>query len=345
MVENEEKIVPEADEKKAEAASETKAKEEKAAPKKSKTGLIALIAVVGVVVIAAIVFCVIMFVNGSNAVSAWQNKDYAAAYETSKSALFMSAADKNTIAKDYALSLAEKGDYYKASAILNESGLSEDEKKAITAKDEGFNFAIEGSVVNFAKYDQDGDFTTEEDVKWVVLEVKVENGKAKALLMARDILGFDTGNGWNRGTDSKNSKYSASNVSAWCDKDFYSSLKSSLRNSNIDVLKTDVVTTVGEETDTASVSCFVLSKAEVEQYLTGDFAKYMKAKATATAQTAGALVDAEGYGTYFLRDIGKKATDVCAVNTKGELVDNASKTNYTLLAGMRPCLWVDLGTV
>lgn len=354
MVENEEKIVPEAEETKAEETVETKeevaeaaaeeTKEEKAAKPKKKGGLIALIAVAAVVVIAAVVFVVLMMTQGNNALAAHKAGDFKAAYEASQSALFLDGASKKTIAQDYVKSLTDKGNYYQAKAVIDAASVfSQEEKDAIIKGDANFAFCVKGTEVTYAKYDQDGDMATDEDLKWIVLDVVEENGKAKALIMTKDIVGF--AEGYNKGTDTKNSLYSKSEVNSWCEKEFYSALKMHLRGAKVVAANTKVATVVGEATDEVNAHAFILSKEEAQKYLAGDFAQYAKAKASATAEEAGVAVTADQFGGYFLRTPGAKDKDMCAVNRDGAVIDNAAKGNGTLKLGLRPCMWVELGEI
>jgi len=336
MAENEEKIVNSAEETKASAPAEK--------PKKKKGGLIATLACVGVVVLCVAAFLIVAFLAGNQAVSAYNSKDYEAAYNHSKMALFMDQNSKNTILKTYINKvLCVEGDYFVAQDLLEGSKLSQEDKDKIYAENSGLAMCKKGSVVPFGIFEMDGDFSKRESVEWIVLDVVKENGKAKALLMTKDVIGFPGGfNLW----DSANSTYAKSGLHSWCDVDFYKEFTIWCPDEAKKVLKTTVSTAdsstgidSGEDVETYA---FAPSKQELETYLTGDLAQYLTAKCCKKAKEEGVLTNKDGVAGYFLRNAGDTKDTITAVTRDGEILEGCAKTGPL---GARVCVWIDLGSI
>jgi hypothetical protein len=193
MAENE-KITPEAAEevKAEEVKTEAPAEEKKEAPKAKKANK-ALPAIIAAAVVAVLVvaFVVVAFVMGSSAINAYGAKDYEGAYNNSKLALFMSGKDKNVIKEAYIKEvLVKEKKFFTAAEILEKSNMTEEEKSKIYACDPSLALCKEGQIVKFGKYEGDNNAANgPEDVEWIVLEVTKDNGRARALLLTKDIVG------------------------------------------------------------------------------------------------------------------------------------------------------------
>ena len=282
MAENE-KITPEAEEVKAPAEEK---KEAPKAPKEKKGGKKLPIIIAAIVAVVIIAFVVVAFVMGSSAINAYGAKDYAAAYNNSKLALFMSAGDKNVIKEAYVKEvLCKEEKYFTAAEILEKSSMTEEKKNEIYASNPALALCKEGQIVKFGKYESDNNAANgPEDVEWIVLEVTKENGKARALLLSKDIIGAP--GGWNK-TDG-NTFYSASNLHDWCESDFYltftmydASLKDKILKMKVATADSSTGVDSGED---VAAHAYAPAKEDLDKYLTGDLAKYIIASPTASAK-------------------------------------------------------------
>ncbi len=359
-----EKITPEAEEVKTEAAEEVKEevveapaeetaaapaeekkakkeKKEKAPKEKKKGGKKGLIIggiVVAVVVIALVVVSIIM---GSLSTNAYIAKDYAAAYNNSKLALFQAKADKDLIAKAYVVEvLCKEGKYFTGAEIIEKTSLSDEDKAAIYKAQPELGLCVPGQVVTFGKYETDKNVANgAEDLEWIVLDVIKEGGKARALIVTKDVVGSP--DGWNK-LNEANTSYAESNLHSWC-QDFFSSF------TQYDVTLREKILTVQVETEGAGdpvvANAYALSKEDVKAYFTGDMAKYLKASPTAAAKTEGVTAyGKDKVAIYYLRNAGKVEDGTqwgCGINKEGEIDEGLSMTSGSY--GARVCMNVDLG--
>lgn len=346
MAENE-KITPEAEEVKAEEVK-APAEEKKEAPKAKKANkALPAIIVAAVVAVLVVAFVVVAFVMGSSAIKAYGAKDYAAAYNNSKLALFMSAGDKNVIKEAYIKEvLVKEQKYFTAAEILEKSSMTEEKKSEIYSCDPSLALCKEGQIVKFGKYEGDNNAANgPEDVEWIVLEVTKENGRARALLLSKDIIGAP--GGWNK-TDG-NTFYSASNLHDWCENDFYltftmydASLKEKILKMSIETADSSTGVDSGEA---VQAHAYAPAKEDLDKFLTGDLAKYITASPTASAKASGVTAyGKEQAAQYYLRNVGiveNNAQWAAGIDKKGAFNEGLAMSGNA--TGARVCINVDLG--
>lgn len=375
-----EKIAPEAEEVKAEetAAEEVKAeetaaeaapaeekaetKEEKApveekapkaekAPKEKKPAGKKLPIIIGAVVAVVIVaLLVVTIVMGTMATGAYKKGDYAAAYKNSQLALFLASGDKDVIAEAYVTEvLCKEGKFFTAAEVLDKTGLSDEDKNEIYASEPELALCVPGQVVKFGKYETDNNAANgPEDLEWIVLDVVEENGQARALLMTKDVVGNPEG--WNKYADG-NTSYAESNLNDWCESDFYitfSMYDASLKEKilKIKVPTADSSTGVDSGEDVA-VYAYAPAKEDLDKYLTGDLAQYIKASPTASAKAAGVTAyGKEQIAQYYLRNAGNfenNAQWAAGIDKSGAFSEGLSMSGSS--TGARVCINVDLGSI
>ena len=365
MADKEEKVIPEAEEAKEETAApaeevkaeeakpaeekkEKKAKKEKAPKAKKKGGAVAAIVIAVVLVLAIGGAALFAFLSGNQAVAAYKDKKYEDAYKKSQFALFLNANDKDCI--DYAYIsevLYPEGQYYKAAALADTIAMEEANTR-LAEKCPHLSLCKKGQIGTFGKYEMDASPENgQEDLEWIVLDVTDSgDGRKVALLLTKDIVASPAG--WNRG-NSGNTKYSESNLNEWCGTFFNDMIMS-------DASLGDKVFKVGVKTgdDSLNTKAYAPSKEELESYLTGDLAQYLKAVATQAAEgsvaedPAGGAEGEEGEGaaeneaalitSYYVRNA---SADGIGGYTDGAYVNNLSATEKTI--GVRVCINVDLG--
>lgn len=355
MADIEEKVIPEAAEAKAEVAApteemkaeETKSAEEKKekAPKGKKKGLPIGVVLAAVLVLAVGGAALFAFICGNRAVAAYNDKKYEEAYENSHMAFFLNAADKECINFAYVSEvLYPAGDYYKAAALA-ENITMEEAKARLEKNCPLLKLCKKGQIVTFGKYETDADAGNgQEDLEWIVMDVAdVGDGRKAAVLLTKDIIA--TPEGWNRGKND-NIKYSESNLNDWCTTLFYSEMMQANASLDERVFKVSVQT--GD--DSLKAKAYAPSKEELEKYLTGDLAPYLKAVATDAAkgslsQENGAGEEGTGTGSassiasYYVRNAS--VDGIGGYTTGGVYVNNLSASDKTI--GARVCINVNLG--
>jgi len=363
MADKEEKVIPEAEETKAENAApaeevkaeeavpaeekkEKKAKKEKAPKAKKKGGAVAVIVIAVVLVLAVGAAALVAFLFGNQAVAAYNDKKYEEAYEKSQLALFLNAADKECINFAYATEvLYPEGNYYKA-ATITESITMEEAKSRLEEKFPFLKLCKKGQIATFGKYEIDATAENgQEDLEWIVMDITDSgDGRKVAFLVTKDIVA--TPSGWNRGS-ADNTKYSESNLNEWCET-FYNEFTMSDASLGEKIFKVGVKT--GDDAINAKV--FAPSKEELEACLTGDLAQYLKANATVAAEGSlagdsaagseeGAVGEEEAaklITSYYVRNA---SADGIGGYTDGAYVNNLSSTDKTI--GARVCINVNLG--
>ncbi len=347
----EETVVEEPAEEKAEEtpAPEKEAKKEKKEKKSGKKGFILPVIIAAVVVVAALVFTIIM---GVSATGAYGKKDYKAAYTSSKFALFLAGQDKDIIAREYITEvLCKEGKYFTATKILEKTGFSEEEKSKIYATDETFSLCNKGKVVTFGKYETDNNMGNGADgLEWIVLDITEVDGRAYAFLLTKDVIG--TPGGWNRFASSEsNTSYAQSNLHSWCESDFYNSFvmqDTSLREKVV-AMKISTEDSSGgiDSGEDVVAHAYAPSIQELEKYLVGDLAQYLKASPTKAARASGVTsYGSEKIAAYYVRNIGnvEDGTQWAAgVDKNGEILEGLGMTSSSY--GARVCINVDLGEI
>ena len=340
MADKEEKIVSEAEEaakteEVKEAAPEVKEeKKEKAVKAEKKPVDVKKIGIFGgaAVAVVVVVLLVLAFVNGSTAISAYKNEDFAKAYSASKMGWFMSSADKDVIKVGYLQEvLCAEGKFYDAYELLESTGLSKEEKDKVYASNGNLAMCKPGQVATFGEY---GTIP----VEWIVLEVNKVGGRAQALLMTKDIIGT-SGSGWGTTT-----VYGESDLNDFCNVTFKGQFEMKLTDAQKkSVCQSKIPTPEGD----VVVYAFAPTKAMIEKYFVGDLAQYKSAVPTQAALMAGVTGNAvTKAGSYYLRDIGKlegSTQYACGVNHEGVIGDGFSMSNRNI--GVRLCINVDLGEI
>ncbi len=317
------------------------------AEKKNKA--LPLIIVAAVVAVLIVAFVVVAFVMGSSAIKAYGAKNYADAYSNSKLALFMSGADKNVIKEAYIKEvLCKEEKFFTAAEILESSNMTEEKKNEIYAANPSLALCKEGQVVKFGKYEADNNAANgPEDIEWIVLEVTKENGKARALLLSKDIVGAP--GGWNK-VDG-NTFYSASNLHDWCENDFFisftmydASLKGKILKMNIETKDSSAGVDSGEA---VQAHVYAPAKEDLDKYLTGDLAKYINASPTASAKAAGVTAYGKDQtAQYYLRNVGNfenNAQWASGIDKKGAFNEGLAMSGSS--TGARVCINVNLGEI
>ncbi|MBR5295107.1 MAG: hypothetical protein IKU24_00790, partial [Clostridia bacterium] len=303
-------------------------------------GLIIGAVVAAVVVVALVVLTIVM---GTLSTNAYVAGDYTAAYNNSKLALFQAKGDKNIIAKAYVVEvLCKEGKYFTGAEIIKKSTLSDKEKAAIYKAEPELALCVPGQIVTFGKYEVDNNVANgAEDLEWIVLDVIKADGKARALLVTKDVVASP--DGWNKLNES-NASYANSNLNSWCE-EFYSILVQNDVTLGNKLLKVSVETK--DSGDPVAAYAYALSKADIETYFVDDLAQYIKATPTAAAKAKGVTAyGKDKTAIYYLRDAGKVEGGTqwaCGINKEGVVDDGLSTTsgNY----GARVCINVNLGEV
>ena len=327
--------------------AEKKEKKEKKTKKEGKKSFLVPAIIAGVVVVLLLVASIVM---GVLAPGMYNSKNYAGAYTTSRFALFLSGDVKDTIAREYVTQvLCPEGKYLAASKILEKTGFSTEEKNKIYATNEDLALCNKGQVVTFGKYETDNNMSNGPDpLEWIVLDVQKIDGKAYAFLMTREIVGGP--GGWNRFASSEgNTSYATSNLNSWCEKDFYTTFTNQDTSLKEKIVAWNVETedsSTGVDSGEAVVAhAYAPSIQELEQYLTGDLAKYMQASVTKSAKTDNVIsYGADRLGAYYVRNIGNMeegAQWAAGVDKEGKFQEGMGMTSASI--GARVCIRVDLG--
>ncbi len=336
-----EKTTPEAEEVKVPA-------EEKKEVPKAKKALPVIIAAAAVAVLV-VAFVVVAFVMGSSAIKAYGAKDYAGAYNNSKLALFMSASDKNVIKEAYIKEvLCKEEKFFAAAEILENSSMTEEKKNEIYASNSSLALCKAGQIVKFGKYEGDNNHANgPEEVEWIVLDVVKEGGRARALLLSKNIIGAP--GGWNKADG--NTFYSASNLHDWCENDFYptftmydASLQGKILKMKISTADSSSGVDSGED---VVAHAYAPAKEDLDKYLTGELAQYISASPTISAKASGVIAyGKDQIAQYYLRNAGNfenNAQWVSGIDKKGVFNEGLASTGNA--SGARVCINVDLGEV
>ena len=335
--------------------AEKKAEAVKAEAKKGKKWLVPVICVVLILAVVAVAFILGVTARGSavDAYTAAQSaakagdkeaaqKSYEEAYNAAYGGpfsfiakLLLDDGDEAKIQKAYIVNVLQpQNRAMDAADILNgENFLSAEDKAEIFKAFPGVALTQVGAVVTLGSYEQDPDNPGLEPLEWIVLDVDKKNGAA--LLITKDIVGYDE-TGWNKRGSEANTSYALSNLNSWCEVDFYIDLKGD-PGFNGKVLTCNVTTEPSPQGvssgDPVQAHAFAPSAAEIEKYLTGDLEQYR------VAVTAKAAKQARN-GTYWLRNAGEKEAFASGVDKTGTIQTGVSvSSNY----GIRPMLWYDIG--
>ncbi|MBQ4036574.1 MAG: hypothetical protein IJC84_00435 [Clostridia bacterium] len=349
----EEKIIPEAEE----------AKVEKTEKKKGKGGLLGIIIAAAVVVVAIIALVIVAIVSDSGAVAAYKEgvdlkkqeqagyeELFEEAYAKSRWALFMGKDNKNTILEQYILEvLCKSGRYFEAADLLEDADMSEAKKKTIYAQNSELGMCKKGSIVTFGTLEQDGDLTTlNEPLEWIVLDVVEVDGKMQALLMTKNVVGELT-NGYAPVTGGNDTSYAKSGLHAYCES-FVEKLIQADQSMRGKFVQTTITTAASSDGSSSGADVkaygFAPSKEDLDKYMTGDLAQYVKASATANAKKNGVTArGADRWAGYFLRNSGNVVDNqqrASSIGQDGAFYEDTIRNSTTV--GARVCVVVNLGT-
>ena len=198
-----------------------------------------------------------------------------------------------------------------------------------------------GDVITFGKYEQDNDPSNgREDIEWIVL-AKEGNQALVISKYAIDCNQYDT--------SKADVTWETCSLREWLNGPFLDAFSAEERNSMIDTAVTadenpSYDTSPGNDT---TDKIFLLSIAEVNKYFGSDEARqcapteYTRAKGV----WRSSRFSAEGGATcsWWLRSPGSLC-DHAALVLGGGSVENEGRAVYNILGGVRPALWIDLGT-
>ena len=336
----------EVEEKAEEKAEEKKEeKKEKKAPKEGKKLSAGLIAGIcgGAVALIAIVLVVIAIISGSGAISKYTAKDYAGAYSASKMAWFMAKSDKDVVAIGYVDNvLCKEGKYLEGARILAKVDQDVNAKalEKVYKDNPYLGMCVEGAVVQFATWEQDGDNSSEEPIEWVVLEVDT-GSQPKALLLSTKVIGSISARSKTEG----NTSYALSDIHGWCETDFYNtisfdeSIKGKILMINVHTEPSSTGVDSGED---VKAHVFAPSLQDIQKYLQGneEMEQYIRAEGTPAIKKAGSKVTSKGFSGYWLRNAGESEGFASAVTDKGDVIEGSGMSSSH---GVRPMMWVSLG--
>ncbi len=332
-----------------------KAEAVKAEAKKGKKWLVPVICAVLILAVVAVAFILGVTGRGSavDAYTAAQKaakagnkeeaqKSYEEAYKAAYDGPFsfitkmlLDDGDEAKIQKAYIVNVLQpQNRAMDAADILNgENFLTAEDKAEIYKAFPGVALTQVGAIVTLGSYEQDPDNPGLEPLEWIVLEVDKKNGAA--LLITKDIIGYDE-TGWNKRGSETNTSYALSNLYSWCEVDFYIDIKGDA-DFNGKVLACNVTTEPSPQGvssgDPVTAHAFAPSAEEIEKYLTGELEQYRVAKTAKAAKQART-------GTYWLRNAGEKEAFASGVDKTGAIQTGVSvSSNY----GVRPMLWYDIG--
>ncbi|MBR2635074.1 MAG: hypothetical protein IKD31_05795 [Clostridia bacterium] len=310
--------------------------------KKSGKALPLILGSVGVGLVALIFGVALIFTGLTK--SAYNAGEYKKAYENSALAFVMAKEDKMLVTQYYIerVLCREQGEYYKAAKFLEETDIPAETREKMFRRNPLLAMCFKGNIATYGElYAQ--------DVDWVVLDVVEENGRARAFLLSKDVLG--NSNGWKK-EKSRITYYESSDLHSWCGFDFLNPFKMSLEDPSRLLEVTVSTADASDGSDSGpdfKAIAYAPSKEELQTYLTGDLEKYLKASGTATAEKSGVLCRGkENYAAYFTRNIGiLSSTDqtwkASGVTLDGVITEEISVAS--LITGTRVCINVDLGPV
>ncbi|MBQ3865770.1 MAG: hypothetical protein II776_02625 [Clostridia bacterium] len=323
-------------------AAKDKAEKVKTAGKKMSPAIIGAICG-GVVAVVVVVLLIVAFVSGSGAISKYTAKDYEGAYNSAKMGWFMNKSDKDVITIGYVGNvLCPEGKYMEGAEVLKSVDAEAKAKdlEKLYKVNPYLGMCVEGAVVEFGTWEQDGDNSGEEPVEWVVLDV-VKGDQPMALLLSTKVIGFTNV----RSKTDGNTSYALSEIHGWCEVDFYKTfnanetVKGRILQVNVHTDPSSAGIDSGED---VNAHAFAPSLQDINTYLKGnpDLEKYIAAQGTATIKKQGAKVTNSGAAGYWLRNAGESEGFASAVTAKGEVVEGSGMSSSH---GIRPMMWVSLG--
>ena len=198
-----------------------------------------------------------------------------------------------------------------------------------------------GSYVVFGSYEQDnGTSDGEEDIEWIVLAK--EDGKALVISRyALDCSQYDT--------SKSDVTWETSSLRKWLNGPFLNTFRAEERNSMIETTVTadknpSYSTSPGND---AADKVFLLSIAEVNRYFGSDEARQCVptdyAKAQGVWKSRNYAIGDRATCCWWLRSPGSLSDHAALVLDDGA-VETDGRAVYNILGGVRPALWIDLGS-
>jgi len=198
-----------------------------------------------------------------------------------------------------------------------------------------------GDVITFGRYEQDNDPSNgDEEIEWIVL---AKEGN-KALVISKYALDCSQYH-----TSKSDVTWETCALREWLNGPFLDAFSAEERNSMID---TTVTAELNPSFDTSpgndvTDKIFLLSIAEVNRYFGTDEARkcaptdYTKAQGVWRSSSNSA--DGGATCSWWLRSPGS-LSDHAALVLGGGSVESDGRAVYNILAGIRPALWIDLGS-
>lgn len=198
-----------------------------------------------------------------------------------------------------------------------------------------------GDVITFGRYEQDNDLSNgDEDIEWIVLAKEGD----KALVISKYALDCNQYD-----TSKADVTWETCSLREWLNGPFLHAFNDEERNCMID---TAVIADRNPSYDTSpgndtTDKIFLLSIAEVDRYFGSDEARkcvptdYTKAQGVWRSGRFSA--DGEAACSWWLRSPGCLSDHAALVLGDGS-VESDGRAVYNILGGVRPALWIDLGS-
>ena len=191
-----------------------------------------------------------------------------------------------------------------------------------------------GDVITFGRYEQDNDLSNgDEDIEWIVL-AKEGNQALVISKYALDCKQYDI--------SKSDVTWETCTLREWLNGPFLDAFSAEERNSMIDTAVTadenpSFDTPPGKDT---TDKIFLLSIAEVNQYFGSDEAR--TCAPTEYARARGVFMWKTDC-LWWLRSPGSLCDHAALVHGDGS-VNTDGRAVYNILGGVRPALWIDLGS-
>ena len=192
------------------------------------------------------------------------------------------------------------------------------------------NTAVEiGGVVEMGKYEQDGNSSDKEPIKWIVLDIQNDS----ALLISEYLLDYVAYN-----DEHEKVTWESCSLRKWMNEDFFNSSFSEVekRKIKLTTIKNNDNEIYGTDGGNSTKDkIFTLSFKEAKKYLSDDI---VRAYTTSYAQMIG---DGDSYDSWWLRTPGNDFYSAMISSKDGFIYDNAYCNNIYEV-GVRPAMWISL---
>ena len=263
-----------------------------------------------------------------------------AGYRNSKDQIVLCKTAIKDAEYDKALELLNRGEYvdaYTAFSALNGYKDSRKRKKEILTIDPtvAYHFAEVGDTITFGRYEQDNNRNNgAEDIKWTVL-AKEEN---RLLLISQydiESLPYNSSGG--------NTTWETCSLRKWLNTTFLTTAFTSKEQDIIPTVEVHAEKTPGFRANPGNDTrdrVFLLSGREAEKYLSEagtSPTKYVVSKHSEIPE------DYDGNYGWWIRSPGNEGNTAVFVGPNG-LIERDNEFWATSTCGVRPALWIDLGT-